>query len=154
MNSFAQFVYFCIAVIAVILAIGFFIFWRRAKFWLPKYVHIFAAIGFIVSAWCMSSIPESAPINKEGVIIKVLFTLLLPAMVYFFFIFHGGQKEAFKNRVEKLKQCPYCDFPLESLQESKDHDINLSDRQCRRCGNHLYPLNPQSKIQNKRYVCL
>jgi len=120
-----------------IFAIVFFAFWWRTRFWLPKYAHVLAAIAFIVSLWVIFTIPNEAPINQKGPVIKALSVFMLPAMVYFFFIFYGGQKEAFKNRIEKLKQCPYCDFPLESLQEEDGTD----GQKCHRCGNLLYTIN-------------
>lgn len=85
-------------VILVISAVAFFIFWARTRFWLPKYAHILAAIGLAVGAWCVSNVPEDAPIRKEGPTAEVLWALALPAMVYFFFVFYGGQRAAFRRK--------------------------------------------------------
>jgi hypothetical protein len=85
-------------VLAVLMAFGFFIFWARTRFWLPKYAHILAAIGLLVGVWCVSTTPEDAPINKAGSLGKFLFALAVPAMVYFFFVFYGGQRAAMKYK--------------------------------------------------------
>ena len=142
-NKFAPLDYVSIArlVIAVVMAVGYFVFWRRTRFWVPKYVHFLAVVGFIVSVWCMRTMPDEAPLNREGSVIKALFAFLLPAMVYFFFMFIGGQKEAFRNHIDKLKICPYCNSSLESLHERDDRD----EKQCTYCGNLLYTSNQKPK---------
>jgi hypothetical protein len=70
------------AVLLVLSAVAFFIFWVRTRFWLPKYAHLLAAIGLLVGVWSISITPEDAPINKHGPVAKFLFALVLPAMVY------------------------------------------------------------------------
>jgi hypothetical protein len=80
-----------------IAAAGFFMFWARTRFWLPKYVHFLAAIGLAIGFWCLSGAPDDAPISKQGPIVKTLSLLALPAMVYFFFVFYGGQRAAFER---------------------------------------------------------
>src|SRR5690348_12966555 len=87
-----HFVFFAVA------AVGFFIFWSRTRFWLPKYAHMLAAIALLVGIWCASTIPGDAPVSKQGPIAKLLLALALPAMVYFFFVFYGGQKAAFRRK--------------------------------------------------------
>lgn len=79
-------------------ALGFFIFWVRTRFWLPKYAHVLAVVGLLVGIWCSSIVPQDAPINKSGPMGKFLLALAVPAMVYFFFVFYGGQREAFKYK--------------------------------------------------------
>ncbi len=79
-------------------AIAFFIFWARTRFWLPKYAHVLASIGLVVGVWCASISPADAPINREGPITRLLFPLVVPAMVYFFFVFYGGQRAAFRHK--------------------------------------------------------
>jgi len=86
------------AVLLLISAVGFFIFWARTRFWLPKYAHILAAIGLVVGVWCVSNVPSDAPLSKQGPVAKFLFALILPAMVYFFFVFYGGQKAAHRRK--------------------------------------------------------
>jgi hypothetical protein len=39
-------------------AVGFFIFWARTRFWLPKYAHILAAIGLLVGLECLEAISK------------------------------------------------------------------------------------------------
>jgi hypothetical protein len=86
------------AVLLVLSAAAFFIFWVRTRFWLPKYAHLLAAIGLLVGVWSASITPKDAPINNHGPIVRFLFALVLPAMVYFFFVFYGGQREAFRRK--------------------------------------------------------
>jgi hypothetical protein len=76
-------------------AVGFFIFWARTRFWLPKYAHILAAIGLLVGLGCLANMPTDAPLNREGPIVKFLSALVLPAMVYFFFVFYGGAARSY-----------------------------------------------------------
>ena len=85
-------------VLLALAAIGFFIFWVRTRFWLPKYAHILAAIGLVVGIWCVSNVPDDAPVSKHGPLVKLLGALILPAMVYFFFVFYGGQQAAFRRK--------------------------------------------------------
>jgi len=56
------------------------------------------AIGLVVGVWCASGVPSDAPLSKHGPLAKFLFALILPAMVYFFFVFYGGQKAAHKRK--------------------------------------------------------
>lgn len=86
------------AVLLFLCAVGFFIFWARTRFWLPKYAHILAAVGLAVGVWCVSNVPPDAPINKKGPTAKSLLALAVPAIVYFFFVFYGGQKAAFRRK--------------------------------------------------------
>jgi hypothetical protein len=85
-------------VLLLISAVGFFIFWARTRFWLPKYAHVLAAIGLVVGVWCASNVPSDAPLSKYGPAAKFLFALIVPAMAYFFFVFYGGQKAAHRRK--------------------------------------------------------
>jgi len=62
-----------------------------------KYVHLLAGIGLAVGILTISAAPTDAPVGKAGPVARLLLMLLVPAMVYFFFIAHGGQKAAFKR---------------------------------------------------------
>jgi hypothetical protein len=86
------------AVLLAVTAIGFFLFWARTRFWLPKYAHILRFVGLAVGLWCVSISPDDAPINKYGPIGKFLLALAVPAMVYFFFVFYGGQEAAHRRK--------------------------------------------------------
>jgi hypothetical protein len=57
-----------------------------------------AAYRAAVGLWCVANISEGAAINKKGPIAKSLLMLVVPAMVYLFFVFYGGQTTAFKRR--------------------------------------------------------
>jgi hypothetical protein len=45
-------------VLLALAAIGFFIFWVRTRFRLPKYAHILAVIAVAVGIWCVSNVPD------------------------------------------------------------------------------------------------
>jgi len=86
------------ALLLVIRAVGFFILWGRTRFWLPKYAHILAAVGLAVGLWCAYTVERNAPLGKRGPAVGFLVALLVPAMVYFFFVFCGGQKAALRHK--------------------------------------------------------
>jgi hypothetical protein len=97
-------VQFLHAALLVLSAVAFFIFWARTRFWLPKYAHLLAAIGLLVGLWSISITPADAPLNKHSPITKFLFALVVPAMVYFFFVFYGGQSAAFRRKPKTAKE--------------------------------------------------
>jgi len=92
------------ALLLLIGAAGFFVFWARTRFWLPLYAHVLAAIGLIVGVWCVSSLPTDAPLAKQGYGTRLLFALLAPAMVYFFFVFYGGQMAARRRKPKTAEE--------------------------------------------------
>jgi hypothetical protein len=119
---------------------GFFTFWARRRFWLPKYVHFLAAIGLLDGFWCVTNVSEDAPINKEGPIAKFLLALIVPAMVYFFFVFYGGQTSAFKRRFATSTLCPACGSPAKTLQSGSgaaNPSPSSIQHQCPHCGQIL-----------------
>ena len=121
-------------------AIGFFIFWVRTRFWLPKYAHILAAVALVVGNWCVSNVPDDAPIGKASPTVKLLFALVLPAIVYFFFVSHGGQRAAFRRRFGRPTSCPRCRLPLPAFQTgntANDTITTYAQRQCPHCGQPL-----------------
>ena len=127
-------------VLLALSAVGFFIFWARTRFWLPKYAHVLAAIGLVVGVWCVSSVPDDAPVNKYGPTGKLLVALAVPTIVYFFFVFYGGQRAAFKSRFEKSTHCPYCMLPVTAHQIGSGTPAPItseSQRQCPHCGHPL-----------------
>ena len=120
----------------LLFAIGFFIFWARTRFWLPRYAHIFAVIGLVVGLFCASNITDDAPIAKHGPIVRALFPLVVPAIVYFFFIFYGGQRAAFRSQFDSPIQCPNCDSQVSASQSapSPSSTINSRPTHCPNCG--------------------
>jgi hypothetical protein len=101
-------------VLLLVSALAFFIFFVRTRFWLPKYAHVLAAIGLAVGIWCASITPADAPIKKASPAARFLFPLVVPAMVYFFFVFYGGQHAAFSSRFPKALRCPSRDVEIAS----------------------------------------
>jgi hypothetical protein len=74
-------------------------FGRAHDFGFPN-THILAAMSLAVALglFSVSNPPVDAPINRGGQITKFLFVLTFPAIVYFFFVFYGGQRAAFRRK--------------------------------------------------------
>jgi 4-amino-4-deoxy-L-arabinose transferase-like glycosyltransferase len=123
-------------VILVVVAIGLFWFWARTRFWLPRYVHVLAIIALALGIWMLANVSDDAPISKQGPYAKILLVLVLPAMVYFFFVFYGGQHAAYRNRSTPL--CPHCRQPVPVRRGSKsnrpDRESSSFRQQCPHCG--------------------
>jgi hypothetical protein len=99
------------ATLAILLAIGFSRFLIRSRFWFPRYVHYLGALGLAVGLACWAFMPPEAPINQGswGGLKSALLVLVVPGLVYFFFVFYGGQREAYERaHPESLVQCRYC----------------------------------------------
>jgi len=62
-------------------AFGFLQFWKRTRFWLPTYVHVFGVMGPVIGIWIATSLSTDAPAAHKGPIIRVLLALVVPAMV-------------------------------------------------------------------------
>jgi len=102
-------------VLFILGAVGCLTFWARTRFWLPKYIHVLAAIGLIVGALSVWASPADAPIKQHGLIACVLLALALPAMIYAYFILHGVQHVAFNRSLSKSAPCPFCRNPVKTL---------------------------------------
>jgi len=125
------------AVFLILVAIGFFAFWVRTRFWLPKYAHLLAAIGGAVGLWCLANTPDDVPISKQSPIAKLLFVLVLSAIVYFFFVLHGGQRAAYERHFGTSVPCPYCKLPVPARRNrnsTPDGKLSYTKRKCRHCG--------------------
>jgi len=99
------------AVLTVLAAIGFFHFWIRTRFWFPRYVHWLGGFALALGLACLAILPPDATINQGGWggLKKAAFVLVFPGVVYFFFVFYGGQHAAYKHaRQPNLVACPYC----------------------------------------------
>jgi hypothetical protein len=102
-------------ILLVLGAVGCLKFWARTRFWLPKYVHVLAAIGLTVGALSVLASPADAPIKQHGLTARVSLALALPAMIYAYFILHGGQHVAFNRSLSKSDPCPFCGNPVKTL---------------------------------------
>jgi hypothetical protein len=126
--------------LAVLAAIGFFAFFARTRFWIPLYVHLLAIFGLGVGAWLAVNVRNDAPISRFGPWGKFLLALAPPAMVYLFFVFHGGQRAAFTRRFQMTVPCPYCKGPVKALpsgDEAPSKSHHFQDQQCPHCGQTL-----------------
>jgi hypothetical protein len=102
-------------ILLILGAVGCLTFWARTRFWLPKYIHVLAAIGLIVGVLSVWASPADAPIKQHGLIARVLLALALPAMIYAYFVLHGGQHVAFNRSLSKSAPCPFCRNPVKTL---------------------------------------
>jgi endogenous inhibitor of DNA gyrase (YacG/DUF329 family) len=124
-------------ILLVIAALGFFLFWARTRFWLPKYAHILAIIALALGAWMTATVSDSAPISKQGPLAKILLALALPAMVYFFFVFYGGQRAAYESRFISTSPCPHCQQPVAVTGESSQGKGSNLEQRCPHCGQRI-----------------
>ena len=95
--------------LVVLGAVGFFRYWGKTHFWLPRYVRVLAAIGLAVGLACVTFMPPSAPIGKGrwAGLKKSLLVVSLPAVVCIFFVAHGGQRVAYERTHPSLL-CQFC----------------------------------------------
>ena len=126
-------------VIFVLGAVGFLIFWVRTRFWLPRYAHVLAAIGLVVGVLCLADAPDDAPIKKQGALAQILLALALPAIVYVFFVFYGGQKAAYNRLFRKSPRCPNCNLPVTTRRgnDGAPNSVTPTNQQCPHCGQFL-----------------
>jgi hypothetical protein len=128
-------------VFLVFAAVGFLKFWARTRFWLPKYVHVLAGFGLIVGALSVWAAPMDAPIKKYGLIARVLLALALPAIIYCYFLFHGGQLVAFNRTHSNSAPCPFCRNPVRTLIPEAQGALTapeFAEPQCPACGHALF----------------
>ena len=126
-------------VLFILGAVGCLTFWARNRFWLPKYIHVLAAIGLIVGALSVWASPADAPIKQHGLIACVLLALALPAMIYAYFILHGGQHVAFNRSLSKSARCPFCRNPVKTLpcDVQEMSTVQFAESVCPHCSHTL-----------------
>jgi hypothetical protein len=127
------------AILAVLAALGFFAFWIRTRLWLPKYIHVIAAISMLLGllvGWLISIAPKLPPPSGPPPLVGILFpALLFPALVYFFFIFYGGQHAAFRRSAHATAPCPSCKIPLPA--HIGENEVRFLEPECTSCGQSL-----------------
>ncbi len=98
-------------VVLILAAIGFFWFWIRTRFWLPKYVHWMAAAAMLIGAGLLWFLDADVPVTRgqRAWLKEALLVLMFPAIVYVAFVFYGGQHAAYGARVTRTAvRCPHC----------------------------------------------
>jgi hypothetical protein len=97
-------------------AVGLFAFWLRTRLWLPRYVHVLALLATMLGVGMACMVPDDAPINRQlGPLGYVVVVAIFPALVYFFFVFYGGQRAAYDRMMRNSgRSCPFCRAPLDS----------------------------------------
>ena len=90
----------------VLAAAGYFAYWSRTHFWMPRYVHLLAGGALLLGLGMLPMIAADAPINREPLVWvkKGALVAIFPTLVYFFFIFYGGQRAAY----ERVRRCLRC----------------------------------------------
>ena len=90
----------------VLAALGYFAYWTRTHFWMPRYAHLLAAAALLLGVGMLVLMPADAPVHREplGWVKKGAMVAVFPALVYFAFIFYGGQRAAF----ERVHRCARC----------------------------------------------
>jgi hypothetical protein len=125
------------AVFFIFAAIASFRFWRRTRFWLPRYVHVLAGIAGAVMLLCVAGAPADAPARKQGLIANLLFVLLLPAIIYSLFILYGGQRAAYQRHFESPLPCPSCKLPVPARHDDGNTAVrgpSEIELKCPHCG--------------------
>lgn len=78
-------------------------------------MHVIAAVSFAIGLYCLSLLPQDAPVNKHGLLPKLLFAQVFPGLVYLTFIFYGGQRAASERRAVITVPYLYCREPVCAL---------------------------------------
>jgi hypothetical protein len=106
MNELLSGLYDAHRLLLVLAAVAYFAYWTRTHFWMPRYAHLLAGGGVLVGIALLLMTPADAPIHHEplGWVKKGAMVAVFPALVYFFFIFYGGQRAAF-DRAQACAQC-------------------------------------------------
>lgn len=89
--------------------------WSRRGFWLPRYVHVLAAIAFLLglgSIWWLQQQSLGKP-TLNG----LLAALMFPTIVYAAFVLYGGAMAADKRNKK----------PHEQAQPLQQHPLNTDD---------------------------
>jgi hypothetical protein len=84
-----------------------------------------------------ATISDNAPISQQGPWAKILLALAFPTMVYFFFVFYGGQRAAYESRFISTSPCPYCQQPIAVSGESSQGKGSDLEQRCPHCGQRI-----------------
>lgn len=90
----------------VLAAAGYFAYWTRSHFWMPRYAHALAGGALLLGVGMLLLLPPEAPIHREplGWVKKGAMVAVFPALVYCCFIFYGGRQAAY----ERPRRCARC----------------------------------------------
>lgn len=106
MNELLSALYNAHRLLLVLAALGYFAYWTRSHFWMPRYAHLLAGGAFLLGVGVLLLTPADAPIHHEphAWVKKGAMVAVFPALVYFFFIFSGGQRSAYEH-AHACRQC-------------------------------------------------
>ncbi len=77
--------------------------WVRGGFWLPRYVHIIAALAALLGVGLGWLNYASGAGTATGAVVLVI---ILPALVYLAFVFYGGATAAMRRRPAPTQDDP------------------------------------------------
>jgi hypothetical protein len=97
-QSLIEFVGTVHVIVAFVAAAVYFLAWRRSGFWLPAYVHVLAGIGLLIGVGIVATTGADAPVVHWGIAGQLFLLLVCPVLVYFCFVFYGGQVVALDAR--------------------------------------------------------
>jgi hypothetical protein len=130
-------------ILLLIAAVFLFRFWKRTQFWLPAYIHWLAIVSLLIMIWSLSTVPDDAPLSKDGLLTKLLLALSVPAVIYATFIVFGGQNVAFRRQFGTAIACPVCRKTISSFPAGRgkpEEAAKESEVRCPNCG-HAIPNN-------------
>ena len=106
MNDLLSGLYDAHRLLLVLAAVGYFAYWTRTHFWMPRYAHALAGGAVLVGLCLLLLTPADAPVHHEplGWLKKGAMVAVFPALVYCFFIFYGGQRAAY-DRAHACQRC-------------------------------------------------
>jgi hypothetical protein len=64
--------------------------WARRGFRIPRYIHVMALAAALVGWGLLEISPADSPARRGGLLEAVLLILIFPALVYGYFVLHGG----------------------------------------------------------------
>jgi predicted RNA-binding Zn-ribbon protein involved in translation (DUF1610 family) len=80
-------------------------------------------------------VANDAPIVLEyGNLAKYSMTIFFPSVVYFTFIFYGGQKEAYDSRMTRVVICPHCGEEMAIKDKNVRNLYKSNVSLCKCCG--------------------
>jgi hypothetical protein len=106
MNDLLSGLYNAHRLLLVLAALGYFAYWTRTHFWIPRYAHVLAGGSVLIGLTLLLMTPADAPVHHEplGWLKKGAMVAIFPALVYFFFLFSGGQRAAY-DRTHGCRDC-------------------------------------------------
>ena len=111
LSSAIDFLFVALAVVSLLAGFAAIVRWVRRGFWVPRYVHGLAIGAFVAGILLGYQVLADGSPKADttfGVLVALFLVLVLPALIYFFFVFYGGADAANERRSQ-----PRDDEPIE-----------------------------------------